>query len=108
MEYWQQFVSKFFSPDGKFVLHLATTAEGRIKQFTTPFATLARYWWTYFESGVQNLQVKMESAKQTPLANDCHYVAFERCQFVFWYGNGVQVSEIYTSQVEKTDTNYQR
>ncbi|KAF2151774.1 hypothetical protein K461DRAFT_294661 [Myriangium duriaei CBS 260.36] len=94
IEFWQQFVGKFFGSDGRLVLCLPTSGDQtnrRLKQFIVPNSTLPRYWYTYFQSGLQNLQVKMENAKEHVMQNQCHYVAFERSQFVFWYSNGVQV-----------------
>lgn len=94
IDYWQSFVSKFFAPDGRLVQHVwYPTGGGRTKEFTVPAASLPRYYWTHYNSGVQNLQMKVESAKESQLPNACWVVGFEKAQFTFWYGNGTQVSD---------------
>jgi len=71
---------------------MATETDGRIKQLAIPHSTLPRYWWTYFDNGVENIQMKLEMAKETSLGSNGYHVGFEKAQIVFWYQKNIQVS----------------
>lgn len=87
------FVSKFFMPDGRYVQHIWSSKEGgKTKEFTINAHSLGRFYWTHFDSGVQNLQMKVEGAKEIPMANGGALVACERAQITHWFANGTQVS----------------
>ena len=111
MKHWQDFVSRFFTPNGCLIQHIwsakdktdkknagenAEKMEDEVdyftKEFTITAASLPRYYWTFYNSGVQNLQMKVENAKETLLANNYHFVAFQKAQLTSWFGNGSQVS----------------
>lgn len=47
IEFWQQFVARFFGTEGRLLMDLPTSS--RMKQFVVPNSTLARYWWTFFQ-----------------------------------------------------------
>jgi len=75
------------------VQHIWTAENaGKTKEFTINAPSLPRYYWTYYNSGIQNVQLKIENAKELPLQNNCHYVACEKAQITFWFANGTQVS----------------
>jgi len=92
LEFWQSFVGKFFAPEGRLVQHIWNPQDGgRSKEYTITVPSLPRYYWTYYNSGVQNMQMKVENPKEAAMPNNCHFVAFEKAQFTFWYENGSQV-----------------
>ena len=55
-------------------------------------ATLPRYYWTYYNSGVENIQMVMESVHEMALPGGGHFVESGRCSYIYWYANGHQVS----------------
>ena len=73
------------SPDG----------QPRTKQFQIHAASLPRFYMTWFQSGLQNMQLQIEGAREL-LTNGQYMgppkVQCQRARYTFWYANGTQVS----------------
>ncbi|KAK8247536.1 LIM-domain binding protein-domain-containing protein [Phyllosticta capitalensis] len=93
--YWKQFVGRFFTENGVFKQTLldygAQTTNPGSKNFEICTLALPRYFYTQFQSGLENLQLTMDGLVEKELGNSCHYVESARAKFIYWYKNGTQV-----------------
>lgn len=96
LEHWHAFVNQFFSPDGRLVQHILDNGNSS-KQFTINASSLPRYYWTYFDSGVQNIQLQLEGVREVPTPNNGHWVSCNRARYIFWFANNTQVCALWNS-----------
>lgn len=93
LHYWQNVVvDKFFSPNGTLRYHAMDAKDNSTKAYEIPYLALARYFNTHFEGGIKNMQLLVESPKETALNNGRHYVESQKASFVYWFENGTHVS----------------
>lgn len=90
--YWQSFADRFFSQSGVLRPKLIATGQAAAKQFEISNPALPRYYWTHFNSGVQNIQMFLENAKERDLPNGGHFVESKSC-FIYWFANGHHVEQ---------------
>jgi LIM-domain binding protein len=91
LAYWAEFVETFFSIRGV-LRHSVWDIDGNTtKQYEVTFPALARYFFTHFESGIVNMQMIIEKAKEKELPNNCHYIESQKSSFIYWFDNGSQV-----------------
>lgn len=91
---WKAFVGRFFSEDGIFkqsLLDYAPINANKAKNFEICNPALPRYYYTQFQSGVQNIQLTMDGITEKEFGNNCHYVESNRAKFIYWFKNGTQV-----------------
>lgn len=96
LSYWNEFVRTFFSPKGVFRhwVHISEDEDKADKQYEIAFPALARYFHTYFESGVKTMQFVMDKGTtERPMPNGFS-IENSRSSFVYWFENGLHVSEI--------------
>ncbi len=98
LNYWLNFVDRFFSPKGVLRHSVWLVDETSNKQYEITFPALARYFHTHFESGIKNMQMIMERGSEKELATG-HYIESQKSSFVYWFDNGAQVSLIQTSSI---------
>lgn len=80
-------------PDGKLVQHILDNTSSSTKQFAINASSLARYYWTYFDSGVQNIQLQLEGVRESALPNGGGSIVHcNRARYIFWFENNTQVS----------------
>lgn len=91
LNYWLQFVDRFFSPKGVLRHSVFVAGENTNKQYEITFPALARYFHTHFESGVTSMQMIMEKGAEKELPNNGHYIESQKSSFVYWFDNGSQV-----------------
>ncbi|KAK7569903.1 LIM-domain binding protein-domain-containing protein [Phyllosticta citricarpa] len=95
LAYWKAFVARFFTENGVFKQTLldygAQTPAPGSKNFEICTLALPRYFYTQFQSGLDNLQLTMDGLIEKELGNACHYVESARAKFIYWYKNGTQV-----------------
>ncbi|KAI9824579.1 MAG: hypothetical protein M1832_001668 [Thelocarpon impressellum] len=89
--YWQRFVDKFFSHAGVSRQQLWHSSDHSSKQYEISTPALPRYYCTHFESGVRNIQMILENAREKELPNNCHHVESPKASFIYWFENGTQV-----------------
>lgn len=92
--YWVEFVNRFFSPLGVFrhSIHIVDGEEKTNKQYEIPCSALARYFHTYFESGVKKMQFVMDKGfTEKPIQSDRFFVENSKASFVQWFTSGSQV-----------------
>jgi hypothetical protein len=91
MGYWSRFVDKFFSPTGVLRQTLWNSKDQSTKTYEINFAALPRYYWTLFSSGVHNIQMILENAREKELANGGHFVESQKSSFIYWLTNECQL-----------------
>ncbi|KAL8666413.1 MAG: hypothetical protein Q9202_001436 [Teloschistes flavicans] len=90
--HWQSFVTKFFSHIGVIRQQVYYSSDQSTKTYEiSPTPTLARYYWTHFNSGVQNIQMILEKARVLDLPNGGHAINSEKTSFVYWLADGHQL-----------------
>ncbi|GAB7360357.1 hypothetical protein MBLNU230_g8315t1 [Neophaeotheca triangularis] len=90
IEQWNSFVDRHFaSPDGRFLHHLLDGDEKRSKQFEIKHHHLARYFWTFFESGAISIRLHTENVQDNPLPFGRHQVMCSTALFTITYPQGV-------------------
>jgi len=92
LNYWQLFADRFFSPSGVLRQQVYDSDIGELKQFEISTPLLPRYYWTHFSSGVQNMQMVLENAREKDLPNGGHFVESAKLCFIYWFVNGCQVN----------------
>ncbi|KAL8946054.1 MAG: hypothetical protein Q9222_007497, partial [Ikaeria aurantiellina] len=92
LRFWQMFVDNFFSQAGVIRQQLYYPSDQSTKQYEiSPTPTLARYYFTQFNSGVQNIQMILEKFREHDLPNGGHIVTSEKSSFIYWLTNGHQL-----------------
>lgn len=91
LNYWQNFADHFFSPSGVLRQQVWDSGNGELKQFEISTPLLPRYYWIHFSSGVQNMQMILENAREKDLPNGGHFVESVKSTFIYWFVNGCQV-----------------
>ncbi|KAH0060702.1 hypothetical protein KCU96_g20707, partial [Aureobasidium melanogenum] len=90
-EHWANFVNQFWTPDGRLVQHVLDNTNSSTKQFMISASSLARYYWTWFDSGVQNIQLQLEGVREIPAPNNAHWVTCTRARYIFWFNHNIQL-----------------
>jgi hypothetical protein len=91
LQYWSNFVDKFFSPHGVLRHSVWITDEKENKQYEITNPALSRYFFTHFESGICNMQLVMDKAQERELPNNCYYLESVKSSFIYWFESGSQV-----------------
>ncbi|KAL8708531.1 MAG: hypothetical protein Q9220_006584 [cf. Caloplaca sp. 1 TL-2023] len=92
LRFWQMFVDNFFSHAGVIRQQLYYPSDQSTKQYEiSPTPTLARYYWTQFNSGVQSIQMILQTFREHDLPNGGHTVTSEKSSFIYWLTNGHQL-----------------
>ncbi|PGH12829.1 hypothetical protein AJ79_04053 [Helicocarpus griseus UAMH5409] len=89
-EYWVRFVDNFFSPSGV-LRHGVWSADQGTKQFEIATPALARYYYTYFNSGVKHIQMIVENAQEKDLPTSGQIVESPKTCFIYWLANECQL-----------------
>lgn len=94
LNYWANFVQKFFSNKGVLRQTLWDSVQGSPgnKEFEITFPALARYFHTHFESGIHTMQLITERGTEKDLPNGGYFVECGKSSFVYWFDNSAQVS----------------
>ncbi|KAL9034903.1 MAG: hypothetical protein Q9180_005153 [Flavoplaca navasiana] len=109
LNFWVNFVERFFSHTGVIRQQLYHPADQSTKKYEiSPTPTLARFYWTHFNSGVQNIQMIVERFREVDLPNGGHSVASEKTSFIYWLANGHQLVtsgqlRVQFNQIDKID-----
>lgn len=67
MTAWTDFVDKHFHPEAR-LIHVFNEQDRGSRTFEVLRSSIARYFWTYFESGAQSLRLHTENAAEIPMA----------------------------------------
>lgn len=90
LNYWHSFVDRFYSPAG--VLRQGVwSPQGGSKQFEISTPALARYYLTQFNSGIKQIQMVVEGAREHNMPNGGHMVDAAKAYFIYWFTNDTQL-----------------
>ncbi len=98
---------RFFSPRGVFrhSIHVIDGENSSDKQYEIPFAALARYFHTFFDSGVKNMQLVMDKGTtDRPLPSDYHFIENTKASLVYWFEGGSHVSSDEAADQQRLET----
>lgn len=88
--YWQSFVDRFYAPGGVLRQGVWSPQVGS-KQFEISTPALARYYLTQYTSGIRQIQMVVEGARERDMPNGGHMVESPRTSFIYWFTNDCQV-----------------
>lgn len=91
---WHQFVDRHFANEGRLIHSFDSSngsGNGRNKIYEVLRATVARYFWTYFDSGANSIRLHTEHAREVPHPSGCHQVACQHATFTISYPNGARL-----------------
>jgi hypothetical protein len=90
---WQEFVDKHFHPDGRLLHSFADNPNPNNKKKTYEVLrpTIARYFYSYFESGAQSLRLHTEHANEMPMATGRYQVYCKDATLSISYANGARL-----------------
>ncbi|KAL4938942.1 LIM-domain binding protein-domain-containing protein [Aspergillus oleicola] len=90
LAYWSNFVDKFYSPTGVLRQGVFNSQAGA-KQFEIATPALARYYFTQFTSGIRQIQMVIEGARERESPNGGHIVECPKAYFIYWFTNDSQL-----------------
>lgn len=90
LNYWQLFVDRFYAPGGVLRQGVWNPQAGS-KQFEISTPALARYYLTQFTSGIRQIQMAVEGARERDMPNGGRIVESPRTSFIYWFNNDCQV-----------------
>lgn len=93
INHWRKFVHDFYSTTGTLRQQLVNIKQNEPKQFEIPNNLLARYYFTLFESGVQNVQLVIEQAREA-VRQQGPCVECQKATFIYWFENGIHVGAL--------------
>ena len=96
-------MDKFFNESGSFIHVLYSSAKERTKQFEIVCAALPRYFYTVFNTDIQNIQITLDGAKENTGPAETK-VTCDRAKFIYTYENQCQVCASLSYLGLRTDT----
>jgi hypothetical protein len=84
--FWHNFVEKFYSPGGVLRQGVWST-QGGSKQFEISTPALARFYVTQFNTGIKQIQLVVEGARERDLPNGGHIVEAPKAYFIYSFTN---------------------
>ncbi|KAK0948398.1 hypothetical protein LTR29_000029 [Friedmanniomyces endolithicus] len=87
---WNDFVDKHFAPEGR-LLHSFDEPNKAKKTYEVLRPTIARYFFTYFESGAQSLRLHIEHAREVPLGGNRFQVSCSHATLAVAYPSGARL-----------------
>lgn len=91
-------MDKFFNESGSFIHVLYSSAKERTKQFEIVCAALPRYFYTVFNTDIQNIQITLDGAKENTGSAETK-VTCDRAKFIYTYENQCQVCTLLPSML---------
>jgi len=89
--HWQAFVDKFFTETGSFINIVCAFKGGDTKMFDIVHAALPRYFYTQFNTEVENLQITLDGSTEKVSSTETK-VSCDRAKLIYTYRNQCQVS----------------
>lgn len=101
LDNWQDFVDRHFAPEGRIVLQ----PHEYTHKMEVPRATLARFFWMYFETGASSLRLHTENGNENPMPGSKCRLMCSNATLTVSYPNGSRVeasgplSVLYASEM---------
>ncbi|KAF2207444.1 hypothetical protein CERZMDRAFT_91773, partial [Cercospora zeae-maydis SCOH1-5] len=100
--HWHSFVEKHFAADGRLIHSFANSDQNgnpSRRSFEVLRPNVARYFYTYFDSGASSLRLHTEHAREVPHASGSHQVTCQKAMFSISYPNGARLEMTGSLQV---------
>lgn len=100
---WHEFVERHFANEGRLIHSFdnsqnpAGNNRGKIFEVLRP--TIARYFWTYFDSGASSIRLHTERAREVPHPSGSHQVVCQHAIFSVSYPNGTRLEMLGSLQI---------
>ncbi|TKA59786.1 hypothetical protein B0A55_12926 [Friedmanniomyces simplex] len=88
---WNDFVDKHFAPEGRLLHSFDDNPNNKAKTYEVLRPTIARYFFTYFESGAQSLRLHIEHAREVPIGNNRYQVSCSHATLAVAYPSGARL-----------------
>ncbi|KIW15744.1 hypothetical protein PV08_05794 [Exophiala spinifera] len=92
LDYWEQTISRYFSPLGSMRQQLFSNKNGIDKSFQLQFPSLARYYHTHFASGVKQILLQSFDHNQNKLPNGGVHIWSTNASLTYVFGSDIRVS----------------
>ncbi|KIW01195.1 uncharacterized protein PV09_07244 [Verruconis gallopava] len=89
--YWQAFVQQHFTDDAIFRLVLPDQLSGDGKTFQVHAAGLARYFYTQFQTDIDQVQLVLDGSLEKTLSETHTLVIADRSRMLYWFRDGTQL-----------------
>ena len=97
---WNSLVDKHFAPEGRLVHSFDNNPAGKAnKTYEVLRPNVARYFWTYFDSGATSLRLHTENAREVPHPTGSHQVVCQNAIFSVSYPTGARLEMAGSLQV---------
>ncbi|CAK1355340.1 hypothetical protein CB0940_00930 [Cercospora beticola] len=100
--HWHSFVEKHFAGDGRLIHSFANSDQNgnpSRRSFEVLRPNVARYFYTYFDSGASSLRLHTEHAREVPHPSGSHQVTCQKAIFSVSYPNGARLEMTGSLQV---------
>ena len=87
LEYWEQFVSKFFSPDGVLRQQFVDVEKGNDKTYRIEYFSLPRFYQAHFRGGIKQISMSTLQANENNLPTGGHTVFCRTATTTYIYNN---------------------
>ncbi|RMY96368.1 hypothetical protein D0861_00190 [Hortaea werneckii] len=88
---WNDFTEKHFAPEGRLMHSFDDNPNAKAKVYEVLRPTIARYFWTYFESGAQSLRLHTEHARENQARNGGSQVSCAHATLTVSYPSGARL-----------------
>ncbi|KIX97198.1 uncharacterized protein Z520_07312 [Fonsecaea multimorphosa CBS 102226] len=92
LDYWEALITRFFSPIGSLRQQFFNNKSGGDKSFQLQFPSLARYYHSYFASGVKQILLQSFEHTQTKTANGGVHITSSSASLTYVFGNDIRVT----------------
>jgi hypothetical protein len=91
MNHWRKLISQHFMDEGVFRMTLKSRTDKSSKIFEVNASSLPRFFYTQYESDVDQIQLLLDGAIEKTISDTHQFVQAERARMLFWFRDGTQV-----------------
>lgn len=92
LDYWEQLIGRYFSPFGSLRQQFFSNKSGGDKSFQLQYPSLARYYHSYFASGVKQIFLQSYDHNQNKLPNGGVHIWSSNASLTYVFGNDIRVT----------------
>ena len=93
--YWKSFIGQHFTDDGTLRMTLRPMPQGgekpAAKTFEVGAPALPRYFWTQYDSQVDQIQILLDGLSESHLPDNYNLVKASRSRMIYWFKDGTQL-----------------
>jgi hypothetical protein len=92
LNHWQRIVEQHFAKNGIFRIVLKFNKDKSSKTFEVNYVSLPRYFYTHYESDIDQIQLLLDGAIEKAISETHQFVQAERARMLYWFRDGTQAS----------------